>query len=422
MPELRGLRPARLERIQTTIVADAPTRAGAMGGAASPPWRAVLMPALAVWAAVRAASLVLTLFAALLARGGLGPGTLLRQWNQWDAGWYISIAQHGYYSATSAAFFPLFPALTALVAVVVGGNYLLAAMIVSNLGSLGAFLGLGLLAAHEEGTLTASTRAILAMAAYPLAFYLVAPYSEGIFLAFAIFAIYFARRGQWRWAAVCGALAGLSRPTSLVLLPALLWEYGRQQGWWRREAWRQGAWRGTFALRALGRAALALGALPLAIASYMLFLAVRFGDPLLYTRAQSATWHHTSMPIWQTFGLIFTSLLHPPASTLFRFIMVVDFSALAAVAAITIFWARRVPFSFTLYTVGLLYLLLSAPIPDRPEVVTSSARYLLTAFPIFLVGGHWMKGRPRAAVTLLAVGFVLQAAFMVWFLTGHWAE
>jgi hypothetical protein len=386
-------------------------------------WRAVFRQALVLWAVVRGVALVLTVIAALLAHGDLSPMALLQRWAQWDAGWYLSIAQHGYYSLSSGAFFPLLPALTALLALPLGGHLLIAAMLVTNLSALAVLLGIGLLTATEEGSPTAGTRAMLAMAAYPLAFYLVAPYSESVFLALAIFSFYFARRGQWGWSALFAALAGLTRPTSLVLGPALLWEYGRQRGWWEHLRSRQPLrWRRLLYPRALGSATLAVGALPAAVLAYLLFLAIRFGDPLAYTHAGHATWHITTMPPWQTLWLMAQSALHPPTSMLFRAIMVLDFSAFFAVAAITISWARRIPVIYTVYLAGLLLLVLGAPIPTRPEVITSDARYLLTAFPIHFIASRWMKGRPKLALVLLALGFFFQAIFCVWFLTGHWVE
>jgi hypothetical protein len=377
----------------------------------------VLAQALALWAVVRGVALLLTILAAALAHGELGPAALNQRWAQWDAGWYLSIAQHGYYNASSGAFFPLLPALTAFLALLLGGHTLIAAMLVTNLAALVAFLGIGLLAATEEGSLTAGTRAMLAMAAYPVAFYLAAPYSESLFLASTLFTFYFARRGQWGRSALSAALAGLTRPTSLVLVPALLWEYGRQRGWWDRLGWRR-----MLSRRALGGAVLALGALPTVVLAYLLFLAIRFNDPLAYTHADHATWHITPMPPWQTLWLMLQSALHLPTSPIFRFTMLLDFSAFLAVAAITIAWARRIPLIYTIYSLGLLLLLLSVPIPSRPEILASDARYLLTAFPIFLIASRWMKGRPRQSSVMLTLGLIIQAVFCVWFLTGHWVE
>jgi hypothetical protein len=412
--------------------------APARSRSSTPAWRVMLAPALVVWALQRAAALPLTLLAALLAHSALDPQTLLTRWIQWDANWYVSIAALGYYVKAATAFFPLFPGLTAAVNVGLGFVYwhdtVLAALIVANGASLAALLGIGMLARDEFGGTNAGTRAMLAMAAYPVAFFLISPYADNLLLATSVFALYFARQGRWRWVAVCGVLAGLSRPTSIVLVVPLTWEYGRQHGWWRRDWWRYGWWRRDWwrdwfqrddrlrVLREVAPVVLAVGAVPAAVGAFLLFLAVRYSDPLIYSQAQRATWGLVTLPPWQTLALMAHSALHPPTDTLFRLIIVVDWSAFFAAVAITLLWARRLPVVYTLYNAALLVLLLCSPIPSRPEIITSSARHVLTAFPIFLVASQWMRGRPRLSLVLLAVGFALQAIFMVWFLTGHWIE
>ena len=69
-------------------------------------------------------------------------------------------------------------------------------------------------------------RTLRLVAAYPMAFFLAAAYTEGIFLAFAIFCLYFLRRGFWYGAAICAFCATLTRFTGIVLLLPMIWEYG----------------------------------------------------------------------------------------------------------------------------------------------------------------------------------------------------
>src|SRR5262249_37580798 len=92
----------------------------------------------------------------------------LAMWRLWVRWFYEGIAQHGYARPIEAAFFPLYPLLVRAVAVLAGGNYLVGQVIVSELGSFLAYLGVTLLAGHEH---IAPLQSLRAFAAFPLAFF-----------------------------------------------------------------------------------------------------------------------------------------------------------------------------------------------------------------------------------------------------------
>ncbi|HEV2457367.1 MAG TPA: hypothetical protein VGS80_03310, partial [Ktedonobacterales bacterium] len=227
-------------------------RAGeeALGGARPLPWRRIALQAAAMWAAVHVALAPFTYFAVLLtfqAAGhptvGMPLGDLMKSWLHYDGNWYIQVAKQGYSSDYRAvAFFPLYPLLIRGTVFFTFGNYLAAALIVSNLAMLGAFVAVGLFAAQEDGP-AAAPWVLRATIAYPLAFFLAAPYTEPLFLALATCALLFARRGTWRLAAAAAFLAGFTRLTAIVLVLPLAWEYGRQAGWWEQVRRRQVVWR-----------------------------------------------------------------------------------------------------------------------------------------------------------------------------------
>lgn len=405
------------------------------------PLRPIATRAALIWLVSRVVYLALTLgFALARLPRPLSAAAVLHVWQQWDGNWYVVIAHYGYPATPQGpAFFPLYPMLIkGLVTVFGGGHYLLAALILSNACALALFVGFGLLAALELGPaasagarISRAVWALLALLAYPLALYLAAPYSEALFLALAVFAFFFARRGLWAWAVACAFLAGLTRPTAVILALPLLWEYGRQHGWWERmarwrgEGWRGDGWRGVWRalprVRQLAAGALVAAAAPLGIACYMAYLQLQYGDPLRFAHAE-AYWSHINAPIWQTLALMAGSVLHPPTQTIFRFLIVLDFGALLFVAGMIARAAKRLPVAYTLYVVGLLLVVFSTPVPSRPEVMPSAARYMLEAFPIFFVLGRWGERRKWAAFAVMGVAFVVQAAFVAIFLSGKWVE
>jgi hypothetical protein len=393
-----------------------------------------------MWAASRVALAFFTYATLLLRPGGSGSATtfpaLASAWLQWDAKWYVQIAQAGYFNDQSAGFFPLYPLLVHTVGVAFGGHYLAAALLVSNLGALGVFIGLALLAAHEFGSERTASYAVTMLAAYPLAFFLAAPYTEGLFIALAAFALYGARTGRWRIAATCAFFAALTRLTGIILLAPLVWEYGHQRGWWtgwrsaearrarlgrvfspREWGWR---WDGIFTL------ALVVGAVPLAVALYMFFLGVRFGDPLLYVHAQQRYWNHVGSGAPITPG-VSGGTAQPPAEPL-SFLApsyeqaraLVDLAPLAIFLILAIILARRQPVMYTLYLAGLLALILVSWRPDRLGNFVAAGRYLCAALPIFFWLGRWSETRPWLFLLLTSVGFLLQATLATVFLTGGW--
>jgi hypothetical protein len=424
-------------------------------------WRPVVVEAFWMWLASRVMLAALTLTATLLLRpNALAQGwrqvplrSLLYTWKQWDGYWYTEIARQGYWQWTSTAFFPLYPTLIHTTSLVAGTHWLALAMIVSNLAALGAFAGIGLLAANEQGSRRASARTIRVFAAYPLAFFLAAPYTEGMFIAFAVFTLLFARRGMWRWAALTAVLAGLTRPTAAVLVLPIVWEFGRQHGWWNAlgDVWHGARARGAsgfsdarFALAAKGHGIwdaarerrwsdvmswqeassfmLLLGAVPFALGLYMAYLWYRFRHPLLFLHAQRLFWNRYNVPLWRTIPLAIHQFFSFTFLSAYQVRDLVDYGPIVMFALITLVMLRRQPFAFTLYMAGLLYLAVATPvlISRYPDMFQSAGRFLLAAIPMFLIMGRWTRGRPALELLLVGGGFLLQAVLATYFLTGGW--
>lgn len=359
----------------------------------------------------------------------LAPYPILASWVHWDASWYLLIGIHGYdiFTADSTGFFPMYPLQIRLLTLLFGNAAVLpVALLLSNLASLSAFIGLGLLAAHEAGPASAPTNAsarlIRVTAAYPFAFFLFAPFTEGFFLACVVFSFLCARRGHWRWAVACAFLAGLTRPTAAALVPALAWEYGRQRGLWRRAAWRAGAWRTTDRLRTLAKGIAVVMAVPLGLGCYLLFLGLRYGDPMTPFTAQDLYHGHQNWPVWQTLAELIGRFFSPPAWPPAAALLYLDGGILLIFLVITLLNIRHLPLLYTLYMLATLYLLLATPIPHRKELIPSAGRYLLMSVPIFLLFSRWIERWPWLEMVLVGGCFLLQGLFVVFFLNGLWIE
>jgi len=90
----------------------------------------------------------------------------LVHWAGWDGGWYLSIAQRGYWfdpsGPSSVAFFPLFPLLVGGVAALTR-NYVVAGLLVANLAALGAVLVLWRGVRREAGSAAAERSTVWLM-------------------------------------------------------------------------------------------------------------------------------------------------------------------------------------------------------------------------------------------------------------------
>lgn len=445
-------------RIASSLSDAAAVGAPATGAKLSWSRRPVIREAIGMWAATRVAYAVMTYLAVTLstsvrAASGSHVGYALGYlphaghefvdvWMRWDAIWYVNIAQHGYFESQATAFFPLLPGLIKLISLIIGPHWALAGLIAGNLGSLVAFIGVALLAAGETNKVTGGLRAVRLFAAYPLAFFLAAPYTDGLFLGLAALALYCARRGNWKWAAGWAFLAGLTRPTGVILILPLVWEFGRQNGWWRRTTWRtlrdtasgRGRWA---AVRSWMRALLSPGdtgririlngvllvaAVPLAIGLFGLLCWVSVGHFLIFLHAQQIYWNRVDAPIWKTLGSSAKLFVTLPRFSFWQMRLLVDLGPLLLFGVLTLVAIRRLPFAFTLYMVGLLYLTVASPVvrPLEPDPIFSAGRFLLAATPMFVLLARWTEGRPWLDTLFLACGFTAQALLGVYFLIGGW--
>ncbi len=401
------------------------------------PWRAVVVQSGAIWLMTRLAYLAYTYYALTMRyqsqvnRGRLShisvpSSALLTSWGNAGGAWYLAIARQGYSTPQAAPYFPLYPLLIKLVSVALGSHALVAGLLVANLGSLGAFIALGLLVAYEtqrQGAApremsSAISRTLLAFAAYPLAFLLVATYSDGVALALIFAALLCARRRAWRWAALWAALAGLAQPLAIILVAPLLWEYGRQRGWFIRpvaQAGRApavGAASAPVETNAASRGgdawigALAVVAAPLTVALYLSFVQLRFGDPLLAFGTVSAAGH--------------VSDFLAPAGSFAQGRALADLALVVIAMVLTLVAVRRAPVAYTLFMAGLLLVCLTTGGVTGSDPALNAGRILLAAAPCFLLLGRWMERRPWLDLLVVGGGFTLQAICALLFLWGGW--
>jgi hypothetical protein len=320
-------------------------------------------------------------------------------WSHFDALRFEDIARTGY-SGSDTASFPAFPLAIRIVSAI-GISEGAAGLLISAAASLVAGVFLYLLAEEAFGE-AAGPRAVLYLMLFPTAVFLVAPYSEALFLAGAVPAFYYARRGQWLRAAIPTALAMGTRVTGVFLVLGLVAELIRQRRFDR----------GTV-LRALG--GIAVGCLPLvAYASYLWWTT---GNPLDFVAAQHRGWHRELVsPIsafLSTWRVFWNAQLGDSFVTAGpRLVWFGEMAAAALGILFTVLAARRREWGYAVFMGSLMAVLLV----DGPTYL-SLPRMLLTLFPIPLLLAGITQGRPLLHQVILTV-FAALATFGVLVYTG----
>ena len=343
----------------------------------------------------------------------LEPPGLLSYWAHWDGAWFSQIAAEGYgeQAPASTAFFPLYPMLMRLGSLL-GGGPALWGVLISLLATPFALFFLYRIAEHLHGT-RAARAATLSLAFFPTALFLNAVYSEALFLALSTGAVWAALvRRNLLLAGILGALAAATRNLGVVLVLPLLYEWLRH----RREL----GW----------RALLGIALVPTGFLAYAGFLRARFGDPLVSARQQEEHWGRelanpfaTLREGWRAARNGMDYLLDPgtlflssSATPTLEASNTLNLAFLALFLALLLVGFFVLPPGLSLYALVTVLLPILTPAPSFP--LMSLPRFLLGAFPIFLVLGYLLsRSRPVFVLWLLlssGVGVALTALFTTW--------
>jgi Gpi18-like mannosyltransferase len=208
---------------------------------------------------------------------GLPERGVFKIWARFDAVHLISVARHGYSGPHTdphaSVFFPLYPLLIRAL-MFVNLSPLAAGLLISTVASCFAFHFVFKLAEERLGE-EAAAKAVLYLAFFPAALFLVAPYVESLFLAGASAAFFYARRGRWGAATLGIAVATASRAVGIFLVLGLIAELLRQGSLSRTRIFAAGRW-------------LLIGSLPLV--AFIGYLWQLHGTPLAFLHDQTSGW------------------------------------------------------------------------------------------------------------------------------------
>ncbi|WRZ90989.1 hypothetical protein OHB54_19070 [Streptomyces sp. NBC_01007] len=345
-------------------------------------------PALLAYAAVRLTGLIALALWAHRRHHGVWP--ILAA--QWDADWYLGIADHGYahhlgtaFDANNLAFFPLYPVLVKAVAALTPGSRATTGLAIAVGGSFLAAWGVHAVGSHLHGRRVGVLLTVL-WAALPVGLVEWMGYTESLFTAFAAWALYAVLTGRLLWAASLAALAGLTRPTGVavagaVAVTALL-------------SLRRG-----FSVRALAAAALA----PAGWLAYVGWVGARLGRWDGYFAVQRL-WHNEWDGGAETVRRLREVLAQNSSPELF--LIMVTVTLLAAVVLYGLSAGDRQPLPLLVFTGMLLLIVLGSG-----GVYFPRARFLLPGFPLLLPAALHLARASRRHRTLFLTAAVLGSAY-----------
>lgn len=283
---------------------------------------------------------------------------------------YVSIAGNGY--TNNLGFFPLYPLIIKTVSLLFGAKmpfdmaYFSSAFLVSHVAFLlSLFVFYKLLLFDYSNNQT--KQAILYLLIFPTSFFFGSLYSESLFLLFLFLSFYCARKKQWFFASMFGMLLTLTRFVGVCIFPALLYEYLKNE---------------KQPVSSLLKSKLFL--IPFGLIGYAVYNFIIKQDFLYFIHAQGNFANNRSVT-----GIVF------PLQTLYRYIKIVltlpqsQFewwialleiaSFVFACIALFLAWKKKIRVSYIIFAV------LAVMIPAMSGTFTGLPRYILVAFPLYIV-------------------------------------
>lgn len=332
--------------------------------------------------------------------------------SHWDAPHYLDIARLGYTADKSLGdqwlfivFYPLYPALTALIKPLLGSEFS-AATAISWACLAGACYWLYRLSLLDNDRREAR-RAVKYLLIFPAAVFLGAPYTESLFLLLTVLSLYALRKNCWWLAGLMGFLAALTRNLGVLLVLPFAVELFTKLGimadlrkfksgkvW--KDLLKQGCW---------------VLLIPLGLAAYLLINQAVYGNPFMFLKIQNDHWGQHTQPIWSTVLSTWNYLTGNETLEVKLYLWGPQMAGMAAMLIALPFMVRRLRPSYAAYLIVYVFMALT------PSWLLSFNRYMMGAVPLFI--GIAAMTRKRWVDNTLTVIFValmlfLAAGYMMW--------
>ena len=301
---------------------------------------------------------------------------------------YIRIAQDGYEQEFTQAFFPLYPILIKLFSYITFGNFLLSALVVSNVSFLAGLI-LFYRMINDIYDHKIAMWSVTFLLVFPTSFYFGSAYSESLFFFLIISYFFLIHKKRFFLASVTGALASATRLIGVFLTLTLKPKKTKST-------------------------IVPLIIIPLGILSYIVYLTLVFKKPFYFISAQQVFGQERSVQgivllpqvFWRHIKIITTTSGASLLNASFELISTIFVLALLVLAY------KKVKGEW------LVFSLLAVLLPTLSGTLVSMPRYILVAFPMYIVLAQIENTRTK--IIILSIFFILLAVLTVFFTRGYW--
>jgi hypothetical protein len=310
-------------------------------------------------------------------------------------------------------FYPLYPILIKIFSFIALGNYFIAAEIVSILSLIFACFFLYKLVEEVFGAKLAYN-AVKYMLIFPVSFFLIAPFTESIFLLLSILTFYLIHREKWILAAVIGLLAGLTRFHGILLVIPFIIEFLIKNNVFPNLLSREKSKiKQAFSdIRKKGLIGLIIPC------GYLLYLGLNYivtGNSFSYIFWQEEEWAQKFSIFYEggvksiskNIGIITSSDPHTIVGIASGYL--VQFVILC-VAFLLIVYAIKIKFNVSYFSYFVIYLFGTISLSH----LLSTPRYVLEIFPVFILLSMLSKNRKVDTVITIASSLMLMYCIFVY--------
>lgn len=331
-------------------------------------------------------------------RPGIAGGTVFEGWQRWDAEWYRTIIRDGYVYyprvQSSVAFWPSYPVVVKAFTWMFPSVYITGSMVTLACGAIVAVVF-----NRWARVFVAPSIALMAVAllcVYPYSYYLYgAIYADALFVAATIGAFLLVERDRMFWAGVVGIIASAGRPAGMVVALVLVLRVLER----RNIADGPVSFLERFDPRRARRSDLPVLLSFAGVGAWCAYLWVRFGDPFLFITIEQEWSQGAGPSTWLKFQLI-NDLQHHATwpSTIGNCVQAVLVTGCLLLVPLV---KRRFGWAYALYVLGIVAL----PLIGTKDFM-GGGRYLLGAFPCFVVAAELLVRRRRVGWAVLGTSFV----------------
>ncbi len=315
----------------------------------------------------------------------------LDSWANFDGLHYLYISWEGY--TNNYGFFPMFPIFIKFLASVLGArnifdlSYFFSGFLISNFALLISLIILSKLLAFDYKR--SEQKWILTLFLFfPTSFFFGGIYSESLFLLFLFLSFYFSRKKNFLLASVFGFMLTLTRFVGICIFPALIYEYHLSENKNLKSFIKSGIW-----------------FVPFGLIGYSFYNFYKEGDFLFFIKAQGTFLNHRSVDSIVLFPQTifrYIKILLTTSNTYFEwYIALIEVASFIFVLLLLFLaWKKRIRLSYILFS------LFAVMIPASTGTFSGIPRYILVAFPCYIVLGL-IKNRLIKFITLLIFSILL---------------